>query len=93
MNIFDLIYAEEHRAECEKDIKGRYPQAVLEDASDFLHIGRFSVSMEVDKNEWLLFLFTHGIFDLSLMSEMERFEDSENYIRLMKEAVEIKENE
>lgn len=93
MTIYDLIYSEFTARNCEDAIREQYPQAVLKDASDNGCLGRFSVEMEVDKNEWLSFLFTSGIFGFSLMSHQERFEDTENYMCLMKQAVEIKETQ
>lgn len=91
--IYDLIYAGEYRQEVETKIQAAYPEAVLEDASDFVHEGRFSVEMEVDEEEWLLFLFTSGIFSLSFISELTRGDKPELYMRLMRKAVELKESE
>ncbi len=92
-NIYDLIYAGEHRKKAERTIQGAYPKAVLGDASDFIHYGRFSVEMEIEEEEWLLFLFLSGIFQVSLAAGLIKRENPELYSSLIKRAARLLENE
>lgn len=89
--IYDLIYAGEHRKELEGIVENAYPQAKLEDASDYIHEGRFSVQLEdIEQDDWLLFVMVEGILDISLISQMERMGNPDHYLTLLRQAVEIK---
>jgi len=66
--MFDLIYAGyEYYEEAKTRIKEKFPDAIIEDASDEIHEGRFSVKMD-DKNEREYFkhLIREGFIKCSL---------------------------
>ena len=86
----DLIYAEGHTKEMQADILGVFPGATFNDASDFIHRGRFEVTAVCTKDNWRLQMLLLGLFDFSLHMQMWKLKSPEGYIKLMRHAVEIK---
>lgn len=67
MQINDLIYDRG----AWKEIQDEFPDAKLEDASDYLHDGRFSVEMEADLEEYYFWLITSGWASCSLWFQLD----------------------
>jgi len=66
--MYDLVYD----GGCLDEIKQPFPLAEIEDASDFIHEGRFSVQLPDDKRrEYLKFVILKGIAPVSLMFQMD----------------------
>lgn len=63
MSVYDLIYCEDHAEykAYQEAIKNRFPDAVLEDGSDFIHPHRFSVNTDADPDDWRLWLIEQGM--------------------------------
>lgn len=62
--MYDLVYDGGFYDE----VKQAFPSAKIEDASDFIHEGRFSVELPDDKRrEYLKFIIAQGIAPTSLM--------------------------
>jgi hypothetical protein len=65
----DLIYIDrEHHAEVQEMIRAGFPAATFEDASDFIHEGRFQVTLEgvKDRGEYYRHLIRIGVAGSSL---------------------------
>ncbi len=66
--MYDLVYD----GGCLGEIKQAFPLAEIEDASDFIHEGRFSVQLPEDKRrEYLKFIMLKGISPVSLMFQTD----------------------
>lgn len=80
----ELIYAD---MEAENLIKGRYPSAKIEDASDFIHNERFLVEIETDEDEFYPFVIKEGLalcclgFQM-MMRRKENIDDVKRWMRL-----------
>ncbi|MDD5152769.1 MAG: hypothetical protein PHS95_02075 [Candidatus Pacebacteria bacterium] len=62
--IFDLLYgAEPHKEELRK----LFPTAKIEDASDEIHEGRLSISVNMDENEYARRLIENGFASVSFL--------------------------
>jgi len=76
----DLIYDSAARTEFLK----RYPDAKIEDASDFIHDSRFSVEFEeTDKYEYLHWLVDNGLAEISMKFQLwfqGEFQDAKPYL-------------
>jgi len=70
--IYDVIY---YPISESKDLKKVYPDAVIEDASDFVHEGRFSIRVQDDKKSYYENIIKLGYYDASLMFRMRLNED------------------
>lgn len=56
--MYELIYAGN---EVEKIIKNKYPNAILTDASDYIHIERFECDIEnAEEDEFYIFAIRNG---------------------------------
>ena len=67
--LYDLLYVgnKEGYNLLWKDMQRHWPAAVLEDASDFIYLYRFSIELsDVSRDEYLLTALTNGFFDCSL---------------------------
>ncbi len=83
--MYDLIYVENRKDyhEVAAIIHKRYPEAQIEDASDFIHLHRFSVDGEIPEDEWVVFLMTEGLWNLSLHANLIIQSDYERAKRLI----------
>lgn len=64
--IFDLVYSRYGGEEMDL-LRGRYPDAVFRDGSDYIHPERFEIEMEgVTRKDYYLFLARTGIAAVSL---------------------------
>ncbi len=66
MTITDLIY--DYKAL--PIIKDRYPNVKIEDSTDDVHYGRFSVTLEEDVTRWFKFLLKEGMHGISLWCQL-----------------------
>ncbi|GAH55988.1 unnamed protein product, partial [marine sediment metagenome] len=90
--MYDLIYTENHQdyREIEEIIKKSYPQAKVEDGSDYIHEHRFSVEFYIEEKDWFTFIVRNGfalhslIFQIVLQSEPDRIEELLGELRLLK---------
>jgi len=64
--IEELVYGGEHRVELQAEIRGKWPEAIFEDASDEIHVGRFNVRLPdgVTEDEFYLFVIRAGFAEL-----------------------------
>lgn len=74
----ELIYA---GREVEDIIKAKYPQAVIDDASDFIHTERFRLSIEgIENDEFYPFAIKEGFatccFGFAVMLQSLKFPES-----------------
>ena len=76
----DLIYTENYDAykKIKNVIQTEYENAEIEDASDGIHTNRFSVDLEIEQDDWFLFICKNGFawcslgFQLVVRREPER---------------------
>ncbi len=60
--MYDLIYVgDEQYTLAQTELRERFPDAILEDASDYIHEGRFSIEVDVPTEE-----YRQAILDLGL---------------------------
>lgn len=91
--MYDLLYCDEHQDEVRAMVADDYPNAVIQNASDFMHPGRISVDTKCDDDEWLLWLMRKGIHKLSFFWGIVCMEEPERMAVLAKQVIEgIKEN-
>jgi len=71
--MYDLIYTENHKdyKEIEGVIKKEYPNATIEDGSDYIHENRFSVEFEIEQEPWFEFIIQNGFAMLSLNFQLQ----------------------
>lgn len=55
--MYDLIYAGK---EVEDAIKAKYPEVVIKDASDYIHLERFECEVDVGEDEFYIFAIRNG---------------------------------
>jgi len=89
----DLMYCGAYQDEIKSMVLADFPQAKLEDASDSIHRGRFSVELELSDDEWLLWLMRKGVHEMSLNWELTRMEKPEYLKPLIKQVVTEQRNE
>ncbi len=75
-----------------KQMKHKWPNAVLQDASDFIHLYRFSIELDINEDEYLLSGFVNNFFTCSLFCELTRLEKPKKYLEAMREVVHYLEN-
>ncbi len=85
--MYDLIYAEQHQAEMITAVRETYPDAKIEDASDYIHRGRFSVEIGCADDEWSRWLFHSGIFEFSLHMQTFKLQNPDEYLDMMRSVV------
>ena len=85
----DLIYA---NGLAKKDVLARFPEAVIEDASDFIHLERFSITLPdtITEEEYIKAVITLGLGSVSLKVQLMLRESAEEFDKIKKWAGEIK---
>lgn len=85
----DVIYA---NGLAEKDVLARFPEAVIEDASDFIHLERFSITLPdtITEEEYIKAVITLGLGSVSLKVQLMLRESAEEFDKIKKWAGEIK---
>lgn len=86
-NIYDLMYCGEHEEEIRATVLNDFPSAKIEDASDYIHRGRFSVELEIEESDWLLWVMRNGFHRMSLHWEMAIMERPEYLNPLIKQVI------
>ena len=61
--MYDLIYGGRTYTQ---ELKNLFPNATIEDASDFIHEDRISVQIEMDEKEYFRIIFLNGFGNMSL---------------------------
>lgn len=89
--VHDLLYCGEKAIyeEVQADILNKYPEAKFEDGSDYIHPYRFSVDVEADKDEFLIYLLVIGCFNISFHLQLMSMENPAECRVLMERAVQI----
>lgn len=88
--IYDLIYGDdEDTEEKQKAMMKQYPDCKIKDASDWLHQGRFSIEMEVDTQDYFLFLMRSGIALSSFMTQTTMMDNEDVHRDAFIKAMEI----
>lgn len=65
-HIYDLVYCDpEDRAEVEALYRERWPNAKIEDASDEIHRGRFSIEMDAELRDYYDWCIREGLVYVS----------------------------
>ena len=88
---YDLMYIGEKEMyeECQREILADFPDCLIQDASDFLHLYRFDVQhKETTHDEWFLWLFRHGWFESSLGYQFDSMNDPDSVKPLMRQVIE-----
>ena len=63
---FDLIYAGDYQEVVQVDILKVFPDAIITDASDFIHRGRFQIKIpNLRQNRWLIWACANGLYGMS----------------------------
>ena len=72
--ISDLIYDSEHGrdCECEKQIRGAFPNATIEPVWDDIHGKRIQVDVDADLEDWFEFLIRTGMYHVSLSFQVAK---------------------
>lgn len=78
--IYDLVYCS---SEPQKELKEKFPEAVFEDASDFIHKHRFSICVERRKMEYRRVILEMGLALVSLHFHMWMLEDPKECRKLV----------
>ncbi|MBU1026415.1 MAG: hypothetical protein KKA31_01650 [Candidatus Margulisbacteria bacterium] len=65
--MYDLLYCS---GEPQKELKEKFPDAVFEDASDFVHEHRFSIRTETKTEDYRRTILKLGLADISLNFQM-----------------------
>ncbi len=84
--IYDVIYCGyDQYQSCVDELKAEYPNAMIEDASDSIHGGRFSIEVpDVKEEVFFLFLLRKGYLDISLKLGFLRLNSPEKFNDLLK---------
>jgi len=78
--IFDVLYfsdlrdGESARREFQEAVHVDFPEAVLEDASDCVHLNRLSVQLCASKRSWYKWLAIHRFLGVSFLANMDCYE-------------------
>lgn len=86
--IYDLLYCGEHREEIEAIVRESFPEAEVKDASDEIHRGRFSVQMEYEDDDWMLWVMRKGLHDLSFHWNIMKMQNPERLKPLLMQVIE-----
>ncbi len=89
----DLMYCGDAEKEIRDMVLNDYPESKLEDASDFIHEGRFSVEVTCEEDDWYIWVMRKGIHNLSLNWELERMEHPERMKPLLMKVLEEQSND
>jgi len=65
--ISDLIYGGDEYLD---EIKGLFPTAKIEDASDEVHEGRISIDVEMEDEEYFRTIILNGFGEMSISAQM-----------------------
>lgn len=60
-----------------KEIREKFPDVKVIDASDFIHTDRVEVEVEADEKQWLHFLIRSGIINISMWGQMHVVQGTE----------------
>lgn len=86
----DLIYADGCQYEIEGLIRKAFPNAEIEDASDFIHRGRFSVTIpNMRQDRFFIWLLAQGLQDMSFGVQIGMREDPERFHRIFRAAIRL----
>jgi hypothetical protein len=88
-SLYDLIYCPRSLA---KDLLTKYPDAIIEDASDDIHPERFSIRVEDTKKNYFKNVILSGIFEVSFLFQMA-MRKLEDFPELKEAAEELKQEE
>ncbi len=91
--IFDLLYCGDYEDKIREMVLQDYPDAKLEDATDTIHHGRFSVAMEIEEDDWLLWVMRKGIHNLSFYWQAVSMDNPERMKPLVRKVLEEQKEE
>ena len=87
---YDLIYAGEHQREIKDKIHSAFPNALIKDASDFIHRGRFEVEIDnMRTDKFLIWLCAQGWAFLSISIQLIEIEEPARCLHILKAAVRL----
>ena len=81
----DLIYVNNQNdyKEIKQIIELKYPDAVIEDASDCIHTYRFSVDFESEFDDWILFILKNHFAMCSMVFQLKARTDPDKIKELV----------
>lgn len=73
----DLLYVDPSETDkLEKELRNEYPQAHIEDASDYIHRDRLSFECnDITQHDYFVWLLRIGAHELSFAFQMAMYED------------------
>ena len=85
MEIYDLIYLD-YYGKAPKVLQEIWPEAKIEDASDFIHTERFVIEIaDVEEDEYFKTILREGMSEFSLGFQVMMLEDVQRALRLVRE--------
>ena len=84
MEIYDLTYLD-YCCKAPKVLQEIWPEAKIEDASDFIHTERFEIKANVEEEEYFKIIIREGMARYSLDFQIMMLEDGQRALRLAKE--------
>ena len=85
--MYDLLYCGEHEQEIRAMVEKEFPDATIKNASDDIHRGRFSIEMDCNDDDWMLFVMRHGIHEISFEWQVLKMDDPDRLKPLIKQVV------
>lgn len=87
MEMYDLIYLDYH-GKAPKVLQEIWPEAKIEDASDFIHTERFVIEVDVEEEEYFKTIIREGMARYSLGFRVIMLKDGQRALRLAGEVSE-----
>lgn len=89
--MYDLIYLD-YYGKATEILQEIWPEAKIEDASDFVHRERFAIEVtDVAEEEFFKTIIREGMAEFSLGFQVMILQDGQNALRLLREVVKEKE--
>ena len=88
--MYDLLYMSDRTGynHLKNSMLKKWPAAIIEDSSDDIHPYRFSIDIDIDKDEYLLSAFVNGFFNCSFFCQMLHETEYNKYLYAMRKTVE-----
>lgn len=91
MQTTDLIYLSDSLEydEAKKELSAAFPRMIITDASDEIHPYRFSITLDVDRDELNMWLLYHGYHEVSLNLGLFRANTPDKFNDIVNQALRI----
>ena len=87
MEMYDLIYLD-YYGKAPKVLQEIWPEAKIEDASDFIHTERFVIEVDVEEEDYFKTIVREGMGNFSFGFQVMALEDGKRALRLIREVKE-----